>query len=117
MGSEKFCLRWNDFESNISSAFKDLRDDKDFFDLTLACEDDEKIQAHKVILAACSPFFHHVLRHNPHQPWNWYESICACGLARIHQGRAFSPESKMRGVEGSAKGHQRRIWGSNRNHL
>ena len=67
MGSEKFCLRWNDFESNISSAFKDLRDDKDFFDLTLACEDDEKIQAHKVILAACSPFFHHVLRHNPHQ--------------------------------------------------
>jgi len=67
MGTDKFCLRWNDFESNISSAFRDLRDDKDFFDLTLACEDDEKIQAHKVILAACSPFFHHVLRHNPHQ--------------------------------------------------
>jgi len=66
MGTEKFCLRWNDFESNISSAFRDLRDDKDFFDLTLACEDDEKIQAHKVILAACSSFFCHVLRHNPH---------------------------------------------------
>jgi len=66
MGTEKFCLRWNDFESNISSAFRDLRDDKDFFDLTLACENDEKVQAHKVILAACSPFFHHVLRHNPH---------------------------------------------------
>merc|ERR1712142_285589 len=66
METEKFCLRWNDFESNISSAFRDLRDDKDFFDLTLACENDEKVQAHKVILAACSPFFHHVLRHNPH---------------------------------------------------
>jgi len=66
MTSEKFCLRWNDFESNISSAFKELRDDKDFFDVTLAC-DDEQLQAHKVILSACSPFFRNVLRRNPHQ--------------------------------------------------
>jgi len=66
MGSEKFCLRWNDFESNISAAFRELRDDKDFFDVTLAC-DDEQIQAHKVILSACSPFFRNVLRQNPHQ--------------------------------------------------
>ena len=65
MGSEKFCLRWNDFETNISAAFKDLRDDKDFFDVTLSC-DDEQIQAHKVILSACSPFFRNVLRRNPH---------------------------------------------------
>jgi len=66
MGTEKFCLRWNDFEHNISSAFRELRDDKDFFDVTLACED-EQIQAHKVILSACSPFFRNVLRRNPHQ--------------------------------------------------
>jgi len=65
MGSEKFCLRWNDFESNISSAFRELRDDKDFFDVTLACED-EQIQAHKVILSACSPFFRNILRRNTH---------------------------------------------------
>jgi len=66
MGSEKFCLRWNDFESNISSAFREIRDDKDFFDVTLACED-EQIQAHKVILAACSQFFRNILRRNTHQ--------------------------------------------------
>jgi len=66
MASEKFCLRWNDFESNISFAFRELRNDKDFFDVTLAC-DDEQIQAHKVILSACSPFFRNVLRRNPHQ--------------------------------------------------
>jgi len=67
MGSaEKFCLRWNDFESNISVAFRELREDKDFFDITLACDDDQ-IQAHKVILSACSPFFRSVLRKNPHQ--------------------------------------------------
>jgi hypothetical protein len=66
MGSEKFCLRWNDFESNISCAFRELRDDKDFFDVTLAC-DDEQIQAHKVIISACSPFFRNILRRNHHQ--------------------------------------------------
>jgi len=66
MNSEKFCLKWNDFEKNISGAFKELRDDKDFFDVTLAC-DDEQIKAHKVIISACSPFFRSVLRTHPHQ--------------------------------------------------
>jgi len=66
MGStEKFCLRWNDFESNISGAFRELREDKDFFDVTLACDDDQ-IQAHKVILSACSPFFRQILKRNKH---------------------------------------------------
>jgi len=64
--SEKFCLRWNDFESNISGAFRELREDKDFFDVTLACDDDQ-LQAHKVILSACSPFFRTILRRNKHE--------------------------------------------------
>jgi len=65
MNKEKFCLRWNDFEKNINSAFKELKDDKDFFDVTIVCAD-EQIQAHKVILSACSPFFKNILRRNPH---------------------------------------------------
>jgi len=66
MSSEKFCLRWNDFETNISAAFRDIREEKEFFDITIACED-EQLQAHKVILSACSPFFKSVLRRNQHQ--------------------------------------------------
>ncbi|XP_023339289.1 broad-complex core protein isoforms 1/2/3/4/5 isoform X15 [Eurytemora carolleeae] len=66
MGTEKFCLKWNDFESNISLAFREIRDEKDFFDVTLACDDDQ-LQAHKVILSACSPFFRNILKRNPHQ--------------------------------------------------
>jgi len=67
MGSnEKFCLRWNDFESNISVAFREIREDKDLFDCTLSCGS-RHIQVHKLILSACSPFFRSILRQNPHQ--------------------------------------------------
>ena len=65
-GTDKFCLRWNDFETNISSAFRDIRDDKDLFDVTLSCGP-RQVQAHKLILSACSPFFRTVFKQNPHQ--------------------------------------------------
>jgi len=65
MANEKLCLRWTDFESNISGALRDLREDQGFYDVTLACDEDQ-IQAHKVIIAACSPFFRTVLQRNPH---------------------------------------------------
>ena len=64
--SEKFCLRWNDFESNISVAFREIREEKDFFDCTISCGA-RQIQAHKLILSACSPFFRSILKQNPHQ--------------------------------------------------
>ena len=56
--SEKLCLKWNDFQENLNSAFEVLRNDKDFADVTLACEDGTHIEAHKVILASSSPFLH-----------------------------------------------------------
>ena len=64
--SEKFSLRWNDFESNISATLGDLRDSEDFLDVTLVCER-EQLRAHKLIISACSPFFRNILHSNPHQ--------------------------------------------------
>ena len=64
--SEKLCLQWNDFKANTNSAFGRLRDDKDFTDVTLACEDGQQMEAHKVILAASSPFFEEILQRNKH---------------------------------------------------
>ena len=55
--SEKLCLQWNDFLENVKSAFGNLREDNDFTDVTLACEGGQQVEAHKVILAASSPFF------------------------------------------------------------
>ena len=63
---EKLCLQWNDFRNDVSSAFGDLRDDKDFTDVTLACEDGQQVEAHKVVLIASSPFFLNLLKRNKH---------------------------------------------------
>ena len=83
MSSEKFCLKWNDFESNISSAFRDLKADKDFFDVTLACDEDQ-LSAHKVILSACSPFFKNLLRRNQHpHPLLYLKGISFTGIQSV----------------------------------
>ena len=50
--SEKLCLQWNEFQSNASTTFKELRNESDFADVTLVCEDNQPIEVHKVILAA-----------------------------------------------------------------
>ena len=49
--SEKLCLQWNDFKENAIGAFGSLREDADFADVTLACEDGKQVAAHKVIAA------------------------------------------------------------------
>jgi len=66
--SDNFCLRWNDFESNISTSFRELREDSEFFDVTLCCDNGTDIvPAHKVILAACSPLFRKILSRQKNQ--------------------------------------------------
>jgi len=63
---EKFCLRWNDFERNISTAFTELKKEKELFDCTLSCGS-RQIETHKLILSSCSPFFRSIIKLNPHQ--------------------------------------------------
>ena len=63
---DKLCLQWNDFKENLGSSFGTLRGDKDLTDVTLACEDGKQVEAHKVILAASSPFFQNTLKKNKH---------------------------------------------------
>ena len=59
---EKFCLKWNDFQSNVSKTFSTLRKEQNFFDITLLSDDGETVSAHKVVLSASSEFFKSVLR-------------------------------------------------------
>ena len=60
--AEMVCFKWDDFDENVKSSFGSLREDNDFTDVTLACEDGQQFEAHKVILASSSPFFQNILK-------------------------------------------------------
>ena len=63
---EKIFLKWDDFQKNIASSIGVLREDQEFMDVTLVCEDGRQVDAHKVILAASSPFLKSLLGKNDH---------------------------------------------------
>ena len=62
--SETLCLQWNDFKENVVTAFGSLRGDTDFTDVTLACEDGQQMEVHKIVLATSSPFFRNLFKKN-----------------------------------------------------
>ena len=89
--SEKFCLRWNDFEGNISRSFTSIRDQSQFFDCTLTTDDDEaysdNLRAHRVILSASSEFFRKILAKESMcahpNPLIYLQGICAQDLTHL----------------------------------
>lgn len=52
------------FQENIASGFQNLFDRGDLVDVTLAC-DGKLLQAHKIVLAICSPYFQEMFISNP----------------------------------------------------
>ena len=55
-----------DFSFEATKTLRSLFDQPDFSDVTLVCEDQKQILAHKAILASGSPFFKNILSLNPH---------------------------------------------------
>ena len=66
VNSEKLCLQWNEFPKIVRSAFEELRGDSDLTDVTLVCNDGKQVEAHRVVLASCSPFFMELFKRNKH---------------------------------------------------
>ncbi|XP_037094519.1 longitudinals lacking protein-like, partial [Pollicipes pollicipes] len=66
MDGQKFCLKWDGFQSSVTSLFDHLRQDEELVDITLCCEG-QKVRAHRMMLSACSPYFRDLLRNNPCQ--------------------------------------------------
>lgn len=62
--TEQFSLRWNNFHSNLTSGFHDLLEAADMVDVTLAI-DGHFLQAHKLVLSICSPYFKQLFKINP----------------------------------------------------
>lgn len=56
MTMQQFCLRWNNHQPNFISVFSSLLNSESLVDVTLAAEG-RHLQAHKVVLSACSSYF------------------------------------------------------------
>ncbi|XP_018059810.1 PREDICTED: uncharacterized protein LOC108694683 [Atta colombica] len=66
MSMQQFCLRWNNHQPNFISVFSNLLNNETLVDVTLAAEG-RQIQAHKVVLSACSTYFQSLFTVNPCQ--------------------------------------------------
>ncbi|XP_018332843.1 longitudinals lacking protein, isoforms A/B/D/L isoform X10 [Agrilus planipennis] len=60
---QQFCLRWNNHQSTLVAVFDTLLENGTLVDCTLAAEG-KFLNAHKVVLSACSPYFETLLSQN-----------------------------------------------------
>ncbi|KAK8786335.1 hypothetical protein V5799_023892 [Amblyomma americanum] len=64
MGSQQFCLKWKNHQSNMLAVFDQLLSSEALVDVTLACKG-LSLKARKMVLSACSPFFQANFVENP----------------------------------------------------
>lgn len=68
MGEKTFNLTWNNHLANLSGLFEGLYKSGSLTDTTLACQGG-MLRAHRLVLAACSPYFERVFKeHHGEQP-------------------------------------------------
>ena len=124
--SEKFSLKWNDFQSNVSRTFSLLRSEEEFFDVSLVSDDQKMMSAHKLVLSASSPYFKHILTHNKHS----HPLLCLDGVSSgelqfvldyIYQGEVqiyqeqldrfleVAQRLKLEGLTGTDDDHEKKV--------
>ena len=113
--SEKLCLTLNDFRNNLKHAFESFRNDNVLSDVTLVCEDGQQLEAHRIILASCSPLFMEIFRNTKHShPLIYMRGVRSedleaildfvyCGEANVYQENlnsflALAEELKLKGI-------------------
>jgi len=65
-----FKVSRKNYEGNFLTGLRELRADAELFDITLGCSDPSQrfLQAHRVVLSACSAFFKTMFKHQSNQP-------------------------------------------------
>ena len=62
--SDKFSLKWNDYQSNWGKSLNELREDTEFADVILMSDDKVNFSAHKILLLSCSNLIKFILKSN-----------------------------------------------------
>ena len=98
---EKYCLKWDDFESNIRESFRKLREEERLFNVTLATDDGKQMQAHTMVLSAGSYFFSEIFLKSDHTNMMIYlKGISSAGLEHVadflYNGEAFIMQEELK---------------------
>jgi len=98
--SKMLQLNWNDYTTSFCNSAKELMDDRDFMDVTLAFDDNEQIAANKFMLSLCSPFFRQIFKRNKHNhPLLYLKGIKSMNMKKmidfIYHGEACVPEDDL----------------------
>ena len=67
MAGEVYHLARKDYISSMNNTFKEMMDNTDMADVTLACDDNSFIKAHKIILSSNSDFFRNIVSRSSNQ--------------------------------------------------
>ena len=95
-----FSLAWDNYSTSLSNSAKELMNDNDFLDVTLAFDDDQQIQVSKFMLSICSPFFKRILKRNAHShPLLYLKGIKSENMRKmidfIYNGETCVPENDL----------------------
>ena len=69
-------IKWQDFNATVTRTFREIKEDGDFCDVTIVCEDDQQMEAHRIILAAASSVFKSMFK----QTWHPHPVVFLRGM-------------------------------------
>nr|CAD7407085.1 unnamed protein product [Timema poppensis] len=87
--SQKFCLKWTNYQHHLSESFISLLQTESMADVTLSAQG-KRIHAHRIVLSVCSPLFQVVgpMFDTPAGPCSY------CALASLSIGRGSCPTAR-----------------------
>ena len=97
---DKLCLNLNRRDADIRDYFRKLREDQNLFDVTLATNDGQHIQAHKMILSEGSYIFSDIFMKNSQSNMLVYlKGTSSANLQHIidfiYNGEVFITQSEL----------------------
>ena len=97
MAEKGTILEWKKYSEISRISFEKLYYDIHFTDVTIACEGNHKIEAHKVILSTCSSFFSKILKQNvnPH-PLIYLQGVSIDDLVLLKECMYFGRATVLR---------------------
>ena len=80
---EKFCLKWNDFQQNITTTYLNLRKHDDLFDVTLVSDDGKQFASHKLVLASSSDFLQSIIHNSKSKHLDFFIYLAGVGSVEL----------------------------------